>query len=236
MSAATSTFRRAHDAHVDHPGAGGWVEAAVNRLEADLLQLRHQLGARLLVIDPAEELPDRAEVLDVVDQRRAGECHQQRPRRAGPDPVGQLEHVLRALRSLVLDEVRFVDHHAAKADVAQPADMAIEHLVVHDHDVGEGIDRVAVAVDHGGRMVRRPQVRLAGPVGLHNVRDDGEQREGVGSLRGQQGLRGLAQTWFVGEQEGAVTGGRGRDHLRLVLHQLQAVRRLQGSRLRQVHA
>ena len=151
------------DAHVDHAGAGGRVEAPVDRLQADLLELRHQLGARLLVVDPAEELPDRAEVLDVVDQRGAGQRHQQRARGAGPDPVGQLEHVLRALRLLVLDEVGLVDHHAAEADVAEPADVSVEHLVVDDHDVGEGVDRVAVAVDHGGRVVRASRGRPRGP-------------------------------------------------------------------------
>ena len=68
-----------HDAHVDHAGARGRVEAVVGRGQAGVLQGRHERAERLLVVDPAEELPDRPEVLDVVDQRGAGERHQQRP-------------------------------------------------------------------------------------------------------------------------------------------------------------
>ena len=89
------------------------------------------------------------------------------------------QDVLRALRGLVLDEVRLVDDHAAEAEVAEPAHVAVEHLVVDDDDVGEAVDRVAVAVDHGGRAVRRPAAGLAGPVGLDDVRHDHEQRIGV---------------------------------------------------------
>ena len=80
------------------------------------------------------------------------------------------EHVLRALRGLVLDEVRLVDDHAAEAEVAEPADVPVEHLVVDDDDVGEAVDRVAVAVDHGGRALRGPEAGLARPVGLDDVR------------------------------------------------------------------
>ena len=50
------------------------------------------------------------------------------------------EHVLGALRRLVLDEVRLVDDHAAEAEVAEPADVAVEDLVVDDDDVGEAVD------------------------------------------------------------------------------------------------
>ena len=146
------------------------------------------------------------------------------------------QHVLRALRGLVLDEVRLVDDHAAEAEVADPAHVAVEHLVVDDDDVGEAVDRVAVAVDHGGRAVRRPEAGLAGPVGLDDVRHDHEQRVGVRRLRGEQRLRRLAQARLVGEQEGPVAGrGRG-DQLRLVRHQLQAARRVQGGRRGQGHA
>ena len=82
---------------------------------------------------------------------------------AGPDPLGELQHVLRALRGLVLDEVRLVDDHAAEAEVAEPADVAVEHLVVDDDDVGEAVDRVAVAVDHGGRPVAASRARPRAP-------------------------------------------------------------------------
>jgi hypothetical protein len=93
-----------------------------------------------------------------------------------------------------------------KPKVAEPADVPVEHLVVDDDDVGEAVDRVAVAVDHGGRAVRRPEAGLAGPVGLDDVRHDDEQRVGVRRLRGEQRLRGLAQARLVGEQEGPVAG------------------------------
>jgi hypothetical protein len=46
--------------------------------------------------------------------------------------------------------VRLVDDHAAQAEVAEPSHVAVEHLVVDDDDVGESVDRVTVAVDHGG--------------------------------------------------------------------------------------
>ena len=71
---------------------------------------------------------------------------------------------------------------------------------------------------------RRPQLDLVRPVGLDDVRHDHQQREGVGGLRGEQRLRGLAQAGLVGEQERAVAGRRRRDDLGLVVHQLQARR------------
>ena len=105
--------------------------------------------------------------------------------RADPaaDPLGDLDDVLGALRLLVLDVVGLVDDHAAEAVVADPVDVPVEDLVVDHHDVGEPVDRVAVAVDHRDRPAGRPQLGLAGPVGLDDVGDDGEQRVGVGDLR-----------------------------------------------------
>jgi hypothetical protein len=132
--------------------------------------------------------------------------------------------------------VRLVDDHAAEAEVADPAHMAVEHLVVDDDDVGEAVDRVPVAVDHRGRAVRRPEAGLAGPVGLDDVRDDHQQRVGVRRLRGEQCLSRLAQARLVGEQEGPVAGGGGGDHLRLVRHQLPATRRVPGGRRGKGHA
>ena len=79
---------------------------------------------------------------------------------------------------------------------------------------------VAVAVDDGGGPVRRPQTGLARPVGLDDVRHDDQQRVGVGGLRGEQRLGGLAEAGLVGEQEGAVPGLGGGDQLGLVRHQL----------------
>ena len=208
-----------HDAHLDDRAAGVGVEARLARHQAGVLELVHQLGERLLVVDPAQELPDRAEVLDVVDQRRAGQRHQQRARDPGAEALGELEHVLAALRGLVLDEVRLVDDHAAEAVVAEPADVPVEHLVVDDHDVGEAVDLLAVAVDDGDGAVRRPEADLVGPVGLDDVGHDAQQRVGVGGLRGHQRLRGLAEAGLVGEQEGAVALRGGGDQLLLVRHQ-----------------
>ena len=229
MSAATSTLRRRTMPISTTRVAGGRVEARVGRRQPGLLELVHQLGQRLLVVDPAEELPDRVEVLDVVDQRRAGQRHQQRPRGARPDPLGEVEDVLGALGLLVLDEVRLVDDHRAEPEVAEPPDVPVEDLVVDDHDVGEAVDVVAVAVDHGDRAVGRPDAGLAGPVGLDDVGDDGQQREGVGGLRGEQRLGGLAEAGLVGQQVGAVTLGGGLDQLGLVAHQLER-RRAPGCR------
>ena len=221
MSAATSILRRRTIPCSMTFGSRGAVERAVDRGEAGVLEGLHQVVARLLVVDPAQELPDRLEVLDVVDQRRPGERHEERPRDAGPDPLRELQDVLGPLRGLVLDEVRLVDDHAAEAEGAEPADVPVEDLVVDDDDVGEAVHVVAVAVDHRGRVGGGPDVGLAGPVGLDHVGHDHEQREGVGGLGGEQRLGGLAEAGLVGEQEGAVTCGGGRDDLRLVRHQRQ---------------
>ncbi len=114
--------------------------------------------------------------------------------------------------------------------------MTVEDLVVDHHDVGEAVDGVAVAVDHGGGPARGPEVGLAGPVGLHDVRDDDEQRVGVDGLGGEQRLGGLAQAGLVGEQEGAVAGRRGGHDLRLVVHQQLSAAGGQRRRLGQRHA
>ena len=224
------------DAEVDHALAGRRVEPGVLRRQTGGLQRLHQLGPRLRVVDPAEELPDGGEVLDVVDQRRPGQGHQQRVHHPPPDALGELQHVLRALGGLVLDEVRLVDDHPAEAEVSEPAHVAVEHLVVDDDDVGEAVDRVPVAVDHGGRAVRCPEADLAGPVGLDDVGHDHEQRVCAGRLRREQRLSRLPQARFVGEQEGPVAGCSGGDDARLVRHQDQAARGLQGGRVGQRHA
>ena len=94
----------------------------------------------------------------------------------------------------------------------------------------------AVAVDDGRLAPGRPELGLVRPVGLDDVGYDGEQRVGVGGLCGEQGLGRLAQTGLVGQQEGAVPGLRGGDHLRLVVHQLLAARGPQRGRLGERHA
>ena len=203
----------ADDAEVDHALPRRRVEALLGGRQAGVLERVRQLAEGLAVVDPAEELPDRPEVLDVVDQRGAGQRHQQGPRGTGADAAGEREDVLRALRALVLDEVGLVHDHAAEAEVTEPPPVPVEHLVVHHDDVGEPVDRLAVALHHGDRAVRRPAGRLAGPVGLDDARHDDQQRVGVRRLRGEQRLGRFAQTRLVGEQERPVAGrGRG-DHL-----------------------
>ena len=154
----------------------------------------------------------------------------------GAQPLGELEHVARALRGLVLDEVRLVDDHALEAEAAEPADVPVEDLVVDDDDVGERVDLAAVAVDDGRAAARGPALGLAGPVGLDDVGAHDEQRERVGGLRGEQRLRGLAEAGLVGEEEGAVALGGGGDHRGLVGHQLELAGRVERGRLGQVHA
>src|SRR3546814_10800618 len=48
--------------------------------------------------------------------------------------------LLRALRRLVLDVVRLVDDHPAEAVGAEPAEVAVEDLVVDDEHVGPAVD------------------------------------------------------------------------------------------------
>ena len=226
----------ADDAEVDDRGPRGRVERVVGGGQAGLLQRRHQVVPGLALLDPSEELPDRPEVLDVVDQRGAGQRHQQRPRDPLADPLGDLDDVLGPLRLLVLDVVRLVDHHAAEPVVADPVDMPVEHLVVDHDDVGEPVDRLAVAVDHGHRPAGRPPLRLTRPVGLDHVGDDGQQRVGARDLRGQQCLRRLAEPGLVGQEEGPVARRHGGQQTRLVGHEVQALRRLRRPGLRKVHA
>ena len=80
----------------------------------------------------------------------------------------------------------------------------------------EAVDRVTVAVDHGGGAVGGPQAALASPVRLDDIRHDHEQRVGIRCLRGEQGLGGLAQARLVGQQKGSMSSRRSGDHLRLV--------------------
>ena len=132
--------------------------------------------------------------------------------------------------------MRLVDDHPAEPEFAEPPDVPVEDLVVDDDDVGERVDVLTVAVQHGRAALRGPQLDLVRPVGLDDVRDDDEQRVRVGRLRREQRLRGLAEARLVGQQERAVTACGGRDDLRLVAHELLAARHEAGRRLRQRHA
>ena len=235
MSAATSTFLRRTmpmsitdlRAAAKKPGSAGVRPVSSSRAMSS--------AQRLLVVDPAEELPDRAEVLDRVDERRAGERHHQRPGVRGADVAAQREHVLAALRLEVLDEVRLVDDHALEAEPAEPADVPVEDLVVDDHDVAERIDVVAVAVHDGRGAAGGPQLDLAGPVRLHDVRHHGQQRVRVRGFGRQQRLRGLAEAGLVGEQERPVAGAHLLDESGLVAHEVERSGRVERLRLGKVH-
>ena len=224
-----------HDAHVDHRGSRRREEARLAGIELGVFELAHQARQRLLVVDPAEVLPDHAEVLDLVDQRRSGEGDEQRVRLRGADAAASASTFLRPLRVLVLDEVRLVDDHALEAAARQPGHVAVEHLVVDDHDVGEGVDVVAVAVHDGRGALRRPLLDLAGPVDLDDVGHDDQQRVRAGDGWRRERLRRLAESGLVGEQEAAVTGTRALDEARLVDHQLEPAGRVERARGRQVH-
>ena len=223
----------------DQPGSQQVVDDVGHRgrRQPGVLEALHELAEGLLLVDPAQELPDRGEVLDVVDQRGAGQGHEQRVGGPRADPLGELQHVLGALRLLVLDVVRLVDHHPAQTQLPEPAHVPVEHLVVDDDDVREAVDRVAVPVDHRRRVVGRPQRGLPRPVHLHHVGHDDEQRVCVRGLRSQQRLCGLAQARLISEQERPVSLRGCGHHPPLVRHELQPTGRLPGGeRLRQVHA
>ena len=63
------------DAEIDHAAARGCIEPGVGGRQAGLVESPHEGAPGLGVVDPAKELPDGPEVLDVVDQRRARQCH-----------------------------------------------------------------------------------------------------------------------------------------------------------------
>ena len=224
-----------HDAHVDHGTPRLREEAEVGGGEPGLLELVHEGGQRLLVIDPAEELPDSPKVLDRVDQRRTRERHQEGLRVGGPDAARQREHVLGTLGLQVLDEVRLVDDHPLEAEPTEPADVAVEDLVVDDHDVAEGIHVVAVAVHNRCRAAGGPQTDLASPVGLHDVGHDHQQGIRVGCGGGQQRLRRLAEPRLVRQEERAVAALDLLDETRLVAHELEVALRAQGTGLGKIH-
>ena len=67
-----------HDAHLDHRMTRFGEEAHVCRRQAGVLELVHESCQRLLIVDPAQKLPNRAEILDRVDQRRPCQRHEER--------------------------------------------------------------------------------------------------------------------------------------------------------------
>ncbi len=115
--------------------------------------------------------------------------------------------------------------------------MAVQHLVVDDDDVGEAVDRLAAAVNHGDAARGRPAGGLTGPVHLDHVGHHAQQRVRARGLRGQQRLGGLAQARLVCQQERAVSACRRGEQSSLVGHQLEAGRQShRRARLGQLHA
>ena len=145
-------------------------------------------------------------------------------------------HVHRPLRLAVFDEVRFVDDHPGETEAARPARVAIENVVVDDDDVREGVEVVSVTVNDRRGAMRNPALDLALPVALDDVRHDDEQRERTRRLGGKKRLRGLAQTWFVGQKVRAVTRLRGFDKTRLVTHEVEIPGGFERLRFGQIHA
>ena len=154
MSAATSTLRRRTMPMSITLRARGGVEPGVGRGQPGLLEGGPSAAPSgfFSSIQPRNCQIARKSSMSLISGVPVSAISSGRAMRARIRSES-CEHVLRALGGLVLDEVRLVDDHAAEAEVAEPADVAVEHLVVDDHDVGEAVDRVAVAVDHGGRAV-----------------------------------------------------------------------------------
>ena len=128
----------------------------------------------------------------------------------------------RSLRGGVLDEVCLVDHHALEAETAEPADVAVENLVVDDDDIGERIEVLTITMQDRRRALRNPALDLTRPVCLHDVRHDNEQGKRVGDVGGHESLGRLAKTRFVSKQERAVTATHRLDESSLVAHELHA--------------
>jgi hypothetical protein len=150
---------------------------------------------------------------------------------------GEREHVFRALRIAILDEVRLVDDHAFESECSQPAHVAVEYVVVHDHDIGESIEVLTGAMDDRRRPLRRPELNLSRPVHLHHIRHDDEQRIGARNLRGEQRLRGLAEPGLVRQQVAAMSLAGARNELGLVMEERETYRHptVGRGRLGQVH-
>ena len=77
--------------------------------------------------------------------------------------------MLRAFRFEILNEVRFVNDHAFEAETTEPPDVAVEHFVVDDDDIAEGVDGVTVTMHNSRSATGRPEFYFAFPVGLDDV-------------------------------------------------------------------
>ena len=76
----------------------------------------------------------------------------------------------------ILDEVSLIDDHPFESEPAEPADVAVQDLVVDDDDVAECVDILTVTVHDRRCATGRPELDLAGPVRLDHVRHDDQQR------------------------------------------------------------
>src|SRR5699024_7021503 len=123
----TSPTRRSSDLHC---APGGRIELPVCRGDADLLEPLPKFPAGTVFIDPAEETPDRVEVLHFVDERGTGERDEERIGDLASDLFGEREDVLRSLRGEVLDEVRLVNNHSLEPEITHPPQVSVEDLVV----------------------------------------------------------------------------------------------------------
>ena len=74
-----------HDALINDTLTGGWVEPWIAGDQTGALQGPHEVPDGFGGVDPAQVLPDRQEVLDVVDQRGAGQRHEQWTTGTGAD-------------------------------------------------------------------------------------------------------------------------------------------------------
>ena len=148
-----------------------------------------------------EELEERAELAEVVLDRRAGERQ----------PVARLQQAARlgGLRRRVLDRLRFVEDDGVEVDRGQEADVAPQRAVGRHDDVELvhlGLQLLAVGAAVLDHLQLRGEVRrLLDPVVDHAPRGDDERRQ-LGRLGGravglQQGehLHRLAEAHVVGQ-------------------------------------
>ena len=123
------------------------------------------------------------------------------------------------MRLAILDEVRLIDNHALEPESLQPADVAVENVIVDDDDICISIQIFPGAVDDSCCLVWSPEFDFARPVHLHDVRNDDKQRVGVADRGGEQRLGGLAQARLIGQKVAAVAISRARDEGSLVVEQ-----------------
>ena len=139
------------------------------------------------------------------------------------------------MRLTVLDEVGLIDDHAAEIKLRQPANVAVEDVVVDDENVAESIQLTPVTVNNGDAARGDPLVDFPGPVHLHHVWHDDEQWKRFGDFGRHQRLSGFTQPGLVGEQEGPMTATHSFNELGLVDHQFCSTRSVERRVFGQVH-